>query len=48
MKKYIVIYSYAIDVKAKNEKDAQRKADNVWMNINPDISEMNVEIETLN
>ena len=43
--KYIVIYSYDINVEAKDEKEAKEKAKTIWNEIAPRTDEMNVEVE---
>lgn len=45
MKKFIVIFSYAIDVEAKNRPEAIQKASEIWDNVCPRTDEMNVEVE---
>jgi len=44
-KKYLVIFSYCIDVEAKNETEAYDKAARLWDVIMPRTDEMNYEIE---
>lgn len=47
MKKYLVIFSYAIDVTAEDENEAYEKASRIWDEITPRTDEMNYEIEEL-
>ena len=43
--KYIVVFSYAIDIEAKDEDEALAKAKEKWGDVAPRPDEMNVEIE---
>ena len=44
-KKYVVIFSFAIDVTAKDEDEAYLKAVSEWDKIVPQPYEMNYDIE---